>query len=939
MDVQIRIGLNSGEVVVRAIGSDLHMDYTAVGQTTHLAARMEQLAQPGTTALTAATVKLVEGLVDVEALGAATVKGLARPVDIYSLVAMRPARSRLSIKAARGLSRFVGRGDELQHLDRARERMVFGEGQVVAVSGEPGIGKSRLFWEFTRLYCHSHHLVLEAGSVSHGKATPFLPLTDLLSAYFSIERRDDARHVQERIKERLRVLDETLVSLHTPLRSLFPGFVAEADWLALDARERRRRTLDACRRLLLRESQVQPLVIVFEDLHWIDSETQAFLDHLVEDLATAPILLLVNYRPEYECAWTRKGHCSELLLEPLAPPPAAELLDSLLGHDEGLLALKRLVIERTEGNPFFLEETVRALVETGRLAGATADASRLELAVPATVHAVLGARIDRLPPDEKQLLQAASAIGKEVSFALLQAIADRSNDELQRGLARLQAAGFIYEARSLPELEFSFKHALTHEVTYRSLLRSTKQRYHERIARSLISRFSTIAETRPELVAHHLSETEAAAEALIWWERASKRATDRSANLDALGYCQRALALLENHPQMAADHSHELRIRVAMYGPLSATTGYASDAMEELVARVGTIATHGTDRELVRRAMWAQFGFFVSRGPLATGLHFAEQLREMMPPDAPDWWVVSNEAALVDIYCNMGEYRLAVEAAQRGFPLYDMDRHNPKVVESDQDRGVALLSMHAISLGMLGYNDQAELLTERAVELARRVAHPYTVACALFVRLLYFGLVGRTVGYGETVEEMHAIAVRYGFVLAFARVTAAKGWGLVLEGRPDEGIPFIRDGVASIQAIGGRIGVTPNLQRLADGCIRAGRLSEARDALDGAFANMREYGDHGIESRLQRAKGDLILAESIDKAAAEACYLLAIDKARRTEARLYELQASTRLAQLWHTRGKTQEARALLSGIYGWFTEGFDSLDLVNARATLAAMR
>jgi tetratricopeptide (TPR) repeat protein len=522
---------------------------------------------------------------------------------------------------------------------------------------------------------------------------------------------------------------------------------------------------------------------------------------------------------------------------------------------------------------------------------------------------------------------------------LLQAIADRSNDELQRGLARLHAAGFIYEARSLPELEFSFKHALTHEVAYRSLLRSTKQRYHERLARSLISRFPTIAETRPELVAHHLGETEAAAEALIWWERAGKRATDRSAHLDALGYYRRALALLEDHPAMAADHSHELRIRVAMYGPLTATTGYGSDAMEKLAARVRTIVTRGTDRELIRRAMWAQFGFFVARGPLATALHFAEQLRELTPPDAPDWWVVSNEAALVDIYCNMGEYRLAAEAAKRGFPLYDMDRHNPKVVESVQDRGVALLSMYAAWLGVLGYNDQAELLSQRSVALARRVAHPYTLAWALFVRLAYFGIVGRTAGYGEALEEMHAVAVRYGFALALARVTAAKGWELVLEGRPDEGIPFMRDGVASIQATGGRIGVTTNLQRLADGCIRAGRLSEARDALDGAFANMREYGDYGIETKLQRAKGDLILAESVDKAAAEACYRVAIDKARRTEARLYELQASTRLAQLWHTRGKTQEARALLSRIYGRFTEGFDSLDLVNTRAALAAMR
>ena len=395
LEIRIRVGLNSGEVVVRALGHDRHLDYSAVGDTTHLAARMEQLAQPGTTLMTAATQRFVDGFVEVEPLGPRSVKGIARPVDVYRLVA-----------------------------------------------------------------------------------------------------------------------------LVIPLTTLFPGARSDPDWLALDARERRHRTLEACRRVLLRESEIQPLVLVFEDLHWIDSETRAFLDMLVESLPRARLLLLVNYRTEYGHAWSGHDYCSELQLDPLPPSPAEELLDGLLGLDEGLRPHKRVLIERTEGNPFFLEETVRALVETGALggeAGARRPGAPISaLGVPATVHAVLAARIDRLPVRDKELLQVASAIGKDVGFALLRTIADRSDEELRGGLARLQSAGFIHEGRRAPDLEYTFRHALMHEVAYRSLLRSTKRRYHERIARSLIGQFPVIAENQPELVGHHLGETDAIDEALTW---------------------------------------------------------------------------------------------------------------------------------------------------------------------------------------------------------------------------------------------------------------------------------------------------------------------------------------------------------------------------------------------------------------------------------------
>jgi class 3 adenylate cyclase len=369
--VHIRVGLNSGEVVVRSIGSDLHMDYTAVGQTTHLAARMEQMAKPGSVLVTGATLALAAGYVQVRPLGAVTVKGLETATEVYELLGSGPARSRLQARAARGLTRFVGRASELQQLAQALERAAAGHGQIVAVVGEAGVGKSRLVWEFMRSHRTHGWLILESGSVSYGKATPYLPVIELLKAYFKIQDRDGQREIRERVAGKLLALDRALEPLLTPLLALLDVPVDDDKWEALDPPQRRQRTLEAIKRMLLRESRVQPLLVLIEDLHWIDSETQALLDGLIESLPTSRVMLLVNYRPEYEHAWGRKTFYSQLRIDPLPPESAEELLHALLGEDGTLEPLKRVLIARTEGNPFFLEESVRTLVETQTLHSAS----------------------------------------------------------------------------------------------------------------------------------------------------------------------------------------------------------------------------------------------------------------------------------------------------------------------------------------------------------------------------------------------------------------------------------------------------------------------------------------------------------------------------------------------------------------------------------------
>ena len=574
LDVQIRVGLHSGEVVVRAIGNDLHMDYTAVGQTTHLAARMEQLARPGTALLTADTLRLVEGYVEVTPLGPVPVKGLPEPVAVYELLRAGPVRSRLQAAVARGLTRFVGRDAELEQLRQALTRAGAGHGQVVAGVGEAGVGKSRLLYEFTRSH-HTHGwLLLASHSVSYGKATAYLPVCDLLKAYCHIDDRDDLRTVRAKGTGQILTLDDALQDTVPAVLALFEALPADHPLLALDPLQRRRRTLEALKRVLLRESQVQPLLLVFEDLHWIDSETQAVLDMLVESLPTARVLLLVNYRPEYQHGWGSKTCYTQLRLDPLPEASADLLLQALLGADASLGPLTPLLMARTQGNPFFLEESVRTLVETGVLVGER-GAYRLAqpldtLQVPATVQALLAARIDRLPPEDKRLLQTAAVIGTEVPWPLLHAIADTADEALYRSLAHLQAAEFLYETSLFPEPAYTFKHALTHEVAYGSLLHERRRALHARIVEALEAVAGDRVDDQVERLAQHALRGEVWDKALAYGRQAGDKARTRSAYREAVVCFEQALAALEHLPDSRTNAEQAIDLRLGLRTTLNA---------------------------------------------------------------------------------------------------------------------------------------------------------------------------------------------------------------------------------------------------------------------------------------------------------------------------------------------------------------------------------
>ncbi len=519
VEVRARVGIHSGEVVVRAIGNDLSMDYDAIGPTVHLASRMEQLAAPGTVRLTADTLRLAEGFVEVSPLGPVPVKGIKAPVEVYELTGIGPARTSLQAAAARGLSRFVGRKAEMEHLAGALGRAGDGRGQIVAGVGEPGVGKSRLFHEFARSRRTADWLVLESASVSYGKADPWHPIVELLKSYFEIGGEEDPRRTAEKVAGKLVMLDEALKPALPPLFALLGVPVEDEKWRALDAAARSARSLDAVKGLLLRESQVRPVILVFEDLHWIDEATQALLDGLVESLPASRILLLVNYRPEYTHGWGGRTYYAQLRIDPLGREGAKDLAAALLGSDPSLEDLQGLLVERTEGNPLFLEESVRRLVETGALEGEP-GAYRMKgkvttIEMPVTVQAILAARIDRLAPDAKRVLQCAAIIGHHVLYPVLDAIAETEDGKLGQCLADLQTGEFLYEARIFPELMYTFKHALTHEVAYRGVLQDRRKLLHRNVGIAMEEMYPDRIREMMLVLQSHYERAEA-------WDRAAR---------------------------------------------------------------------------------------------------------------------------------------------------------------------------------------------------------------------------------------------------------------------------------------------------------------------------------------------------------------------------------------------------------------------------------
>jgi predicted ATPase len=608
-----------------------HTEYAPVGHATNLAARMQSVAPAGSVVISDDTRRLVEGYFELRDLGLTEVKGISEPINVYEVTGDGPLRGHFELAARRGLTKFVGRSNELEQMRRTLELVLAGHGQIVATVGDAGAGKSRLVYEF-KARLPSESKVLEAYSVSHGKTSAYQPVLELLFGYFGIGDIDDKAERRAKIETRLDALDPALNDILPYLFAVL-GIQGASDPLAhMDLQIKRRRTLEALKRIPLRESLNQPVVIIFEDLQWIDFETQALLDLLADAVANARVMLLVSYRPEYRNEWGNKSYYTQLRLDPLGRESTEELLGALLGEAVEVGQLKRLIAQKTGGNPFFIEEIVQALFDEGALVrNGTVKVARAlsQLRLPPTVQAILASRIDRLAAENKDLLQTLAVMGRESPLVLIRKIATRAHGELDQMLSALREGDFIYEQFASSGIEYTFKHALTQEVAYNSLLIEQRKQLHERAAQAIESVFADNLDDHLADLAHHYSRGDNVSKAVEYLGRLAQQAWQRAAHTDAISNFSAAIALLQRLPDSSQRTWQELLLQLGLGPALMAAKGYSAQEAEQAFTRAQQLCERLGDPPQLFHALFGLLFVHVLRLNTPTAYQLAERLQRL----------------------------------------------------------------------------------------------------------------------------------------------------------------------------------------------------------------------------------------------------------------------------------------------------------------------
>jgi class 3 adenylate cyclase/tetratricopeptide (TPR) repeat protein len=913
--MRIRVGMNSGEVVVRTIGNDLHMDYSAVGQTTNLASRMEQLAAPGSITLTGGTLRLVEGMVRVNARGPVPVKGMTEPVEVYELTGASTIKRRLQAAVARGLTKFVGRDTEIEAFNQARERAEAGHGQIVAVGGEAGVGKSRLVYEFVHSHRAQGWLVLESASVSYGKATPYFPVVDLLKHYVHAEEGDEPRAIRAKVTGQILTLDESLQETIPALLSLLDALPDDSPFLQLDPPQRRQRTLDALKRVLLRESLVQPLLLVLEDLHWIDSESQALLDNLVESLPTTRMLLLTNYRPEYQHGWGSKTYYTQVRLDPLPPESSDAFLQALLGDDPSLEPLKKLLIERTEGNPFFLEESVRTLVETQVLVGEPGTYRLVQdlptIQVPATVQAVLAARIDRLPQDVKRLLQTAAVIGTEVPFTLLQAIAEIPEEVLHRGLAHLHAAEFLYETSLFPERVYTFKHALTHEVAYGSLLQERRRVLHAQIVEALESLVGDRVDEQVEQLAHHALRGEVWDKAVTYFQQAGTRVMAGSANQEAVVCFEQALHALQHLPDSHDTIAQGIDVRCNLRNALLQLGAY-----ERIIDRLQAaerLAQALDDPHRLRLVYTLLTHYFWSMRNLDRALDYGQHALALADSLGDYRSYVGANFVLAEVHYSLGSYGQAIAAFGQNVARLTGDRLHERV-------GGAVLSVVSRrwlvqALAETGAFAEGITRGEEAIRIAEAADHPYSLVNACVASGYLYVIKGDVQKAIPLFERGLELSQAWDLRQFVAGLPLTLGHALALSGQVTTALSLLEQVLAQAPStawsaiMGGHSFVW-----LSEAYLLAGRLAEAKTWVTRALDESRERKERGSQAWAAQLLGDIAMHhDPTESEQADTHYQHALTLADERGMRPLQAHCHHGLGTLYSQTDRLAQARAELS--------------------------
>jgi TOMM system kinase/cyclase fusion protein len=941
IQLAIRVGIHTGLVVVGKMGGAGRQEQLALGEVPNVTSRIQGLAEPNTIAVSEATYRLVQGYFECQDLGAQALRGVTESMRIYHVLGESGATSRLDVAQPRGLTPLVGRESEVTLLLERWAQVKDGHGQVVLLTGEGGIGKSRLVQVLKDAVANEPHTRWECRSAEYAQNTALFPLTDLFQRLLRFE-------AHETPDEKLGKLEHVLSQYRLPLEESVPLFapvlsvpMPEHHYppLNLSPQRQRQKRLETIVAVLLELAERQPVLFIVEDLHWTDPSTLELLNLLIDQTPTASILTVLTCRPTFQPSWSHRSYLTEITVNRLSPTQVEQIVNRITDGKTLPPEVLAQIVERTDGVPLFVEEITKAILESGQLQAVDGHyelvGSWSTLTIPATLQDSLMARLDRLMTG-KVIAQLGATIGRQFSYELLQKTSQLDGLTLQRELGRLVEAEIVYQRGVPPQATYVFKHALIQDAAAQSLLKSTRQQYHQRIAQVLESEFSETTEAEPELLAHHYTEAGLIEQAVGYWHKAGQRAGERSAHMEAVAHLAKGLELLQTLPETPQRLQREVDMHISLGASLLAVKGYAAREVGETYTHARQLCEHLDDPHRLFPVLRGLHLHYHVRAELQTAHTLGEQLLALaQQTQDPAMLVAAHRALGVTLY-QLGAVASAHTHLAQGIAFYDFQQHRAAAFLYGEDSGVVCHSFAALPLWILGYPEQGLAQSQEAVTLAQQSAHPFSLSFVLTFTAVFhqFRREGRATQ--ERAEAAIRLAMEQGFPLWVTFGTILRGWALAQQGQAKEGVEQMHQGLRAHRGTGAELQRPYYLALLAEAHGTMGQSEAGLTVLAEALALVDTTGERWYEPELYRLKGDLLLQQSSDNAAeAETCFHQALDVARNQQAKSLELRAATSLARFWQQQGKRTKARELLAPIYGWFTEGFDTADLQDAKALL----
>jgi TOMM system kinase/cyclase fusion protein len=940
----VRLGIHTGLVVVGAVGASGRQEQLALGDTPNIAARLQGLAAPDSAVVSDATYRLVQGYVTGHALGPQTLKGVETPILAYRVLGTSGAQSRLDVVNAHGPTPLVGREVEMTLLRERWGQAQDGLGQVVLLSGEAGIGKSRLVMALKEQVADELHTRWECRCSPYFQDSALYPLIDLAQRALQFGHDEAPEAKLQKIAaalQRYGLAQPDTVALWAALLSV--PLTEEYPPLTLAPQRQKQKTLDAIVALLRALAAEQPVLFIVEDLHWVDASTLEFLTLLIDQGPAARLLTLLTCRPEFHVPWGFRAHLTPLALNRLPRPQVPQLIARVAGGKALPPEVVEQIVAKTDGVPLFVEELTKMVLESGLL---REQEERYELtgplpplAIPATLHDSLMARLDRLAT-VKEVAQLGATIGRTFAYELLQAVSPLDEATLQHGLRQLVDAELVYQRGVPPQATYTFKHALIQDAAYQSLLRSTRQQYHQRIAQVLEAQFPETVETQPELLAQYYTEAGLSTQAVPYWQRAGQRASERSAYVEAIAHLIRGLEVLTTLPDTSERTQQELVLQTTLGPVLLATKGYAAPEVGQVYARAQDLCQRVGETPQIFSTLYGLYYFHAVRAEFHQARKLAEQLLRVAQHHQDQTFLLLAHLALSGVLFHLGELTLGRTHVEQGMALYDAQQHHALAFRYGIDLGVYFLCHGARHLWLLGFPEQARTSVREALTLARTLAHPFSLAFALHWAATIHQWRREAPATQEQAEASMAFSREQGFALWVPGGTVLRGWALTEQGQMEEGIAQMRQGMTAWQATGAEVDRPYYLALLAEGYGKAAQVEVGLHMLAEALTVVEAIEERYYEAELYRLQGELLLARATEHdTEAETSFRQALDIARRQLAKSLELRAAMSLARLWQHQGRRTAAYELLAPVYGRFTEGFDTADLQEARALLDALQ